>query len=267
MNRPLIWLFVHVFLTFSGSGLRAADPVRIIGGNGAGCIAGAVELPRAGPGFERIRESRSTFWGHPRTIALLEQLARETSAAGLPNLYMNDVGAPRGGPIPGHAGHEIGLEADVWLDVTPKPALTAAERDTLAPPSVVLTDGRDVDSQVWRPAHVTLLRLAAALPGVERIFVNPAIKRELCQTTAGDRSWLRLIRPWYGHASHFHIRFRCPADQPACVEPAPIPAGDGCDATLQWWFDQLDHPAPAAPPRPPGAAPRRVPGDHGGRVR
>ena len=29
-------------------------------------------------------------------------------------------------------------------------------------------------------------------------------------------------------------------------------AGDGCDASLQWWFDQLDAPAnPAAAPRPP----------------
>ena len=120
---------------------------------------------------------------------------------------------------------------------------------------MVRPDGRGVDPTVWRPAHATLLRLAAGLPNVERIFVNPAIKRELCDTETGDRRWLRLIRPWYGHASHFHIRFRCPPDQPDCVGGPPIPPGEGCDATLQWWFDQLDHPPAPAPARPPKPMP------------
>jgi len=101
---------------------------------------------------------------------------------------------------------------------------------------------------------------------VERIFVNPAIKKELCETVTGDRRWLRLIRPWWGHASHFHIRFRCPADQPECVSAgAPIPPGEGCDASLQWWFDQLDHPTKPAPtihPAPPAAC-RAILAAHG----
>jgi penicillin-insensitive murein DD-endopeptidase len=68
----------------------------------------------------------------------------------------------------------------------------------------------------------------------------------------GDRSWLRLMRPWYDHAAHMHIRFRCPADQRDCVQAAPPPPGDGCDATLQWWFEQLNAPPkPAAPYHPP----------------
>jgi penicillin-insensitive murein DD-endopeptidase len=93
-----------------------------------------------------------------------------------------------------------------------------------------------------------------------RIIVNPAIKRQLCQSDAaalgGDRSWLHLIRPWWGHASHMHIRFRCPDDQPACVQAPPPPPGDGCDASLQWWFDQLDAPPrPQAKPAPPPPLP------------
>jgi len=73
---------------------------------------------------------------------------------------------------------------------------------------------------------VKLLRLAAGLPEVDRILVNPAIKRQLCDEVQGDRSWLRLMRPWYGHAAHMHIRFRCPADQPDCIQAAPPPPGD-----------------------------------------
>jgi penicillin-insensitive murein endopeptidase len=87
--------------------------------------------------------------------------------------------------------------------------------------------------------------MAAGLPGVDRILVNAAIKKQLCDTVQGDRSWLRMIRPWYDHSAHMHIHFRCPAGQHDCVDIPPQPAGDSCDATLQWWFDQLN-----APPQP-----------------
>ena len=59
----------------------APGPPRIVGGAGAGCIAGAVELPPTGPGFETIRMSRSTFWGHPNTVAGLQLLAARARAA------------------------------------------------------------------------------------------------------------------------------------------------------------------------------------------
>jgi penicillin-insensitive murein DD-endopeptidase len=94
--------------------------------------------------------------------------------------------------------------------------------------------------------------MAAGLPEVDRVLVNPAIKQQLCREVSGDRAWLRLIRPWYGHAAHMHIRFRCPKGQADCVQAPPPPAGDGCDGTLQWWFDQLDVPAkPGVPVKPP----------------
>ena len=71
------------------------------------------------------------------------------------------------------------------------------------------------------PGVVTLLHLAASLPEVDRILINPAIKLQLCEEVRGDRSWLRLMRPWYGHAAHMHVRFRCPPDQHECVQAAP----------------------------------------------
>ena len=127
---------------------------------------------------------------------------------------------------------------------------------------MVRPDGRDIDPAAWSPRVTTLLRMAAGLPEVDRILVNPAIKQQLCREVTGDRSWLHLIRPWYGHAAHMHIRFRCPADQSDCVQAAPPPPGDGCDATLQWWFDQLDAPAkplgPYKPPPAPAAARRSL---------
>ncbi len=230
-------------------------PARIIGTDGAGCIAGAVRLPDAAPGMQTIRQSRSTFWGHPDVIAALQDLAKRAQAAGLPDLYMNDISLPRGGPLQGiHASHQRGVDADVWLDVAgPHPVLPVAERDTIEPHTLVRPDGRGVDAAYWRKEHITLIRLAATEPGIDRVLVNPAIKQQLCQEVSGDRSWLRRVRPWYGHATHMHLHFKCPAGQSECVDQAPPPPGDGCDDTLAWWFQQLDKPAPkptSPPPKP-----------------
>jgi penicillin-insensitive murein endopeptidase len=71
---------------------------------------------------------------------------------------------------------------------------------------------------------------------VDRIFVNPAIKHILCESVTTDRTWLRKIRPWWGHDDHFHVRLSCPVGEDACVPTEPIAAGDGCDASLEWWF-------------------------------
>lgn len=238
MRRALLSLPLLFALT------AAAPPTEIIGGPNAGCIIGAERLPDPAPGLQMIRAPYSTFWGAPALIAALLQLGRRAQAAGLPDLYVGDMSAPHGGPLHGHAAHEIGLEADIWLDVAPHPLLPAAARDDLVPPSLVRTDGQDVDPAHWSPAETTLLHLAATLRGVDRIFVHPAIKRRLCAEVHGNRAWLRLIRPWWGHASHMHIRLRCPAGQARCVEGPPPPPGDGCDATLAWWFGPAAHPPP-----------------------
>jgi penicillin-insensitive murein DD-endopeptidase len=241
-------------LTMAASpGTPAPGPMHIIGSQAAGCIAGAVSLPAEGPGFQTIHLGRSAFWGAPPTIARIERLAEQARAAGLGDLYIEDISRARGGPLPGgHLSHQLGLDVDVGLDPRPKPALTAGGRETVELPSMVRADQRGVDPARWSPDEVTLLHLAASLPEVDRILINPAIKRQLCEEVRGDRSWLRLMRPWYDHAAHMHIRFRCPADQRDCVQAAPPPPGDGCDATLQWWFDQLNvPPRPAAPYHPP----------------
>jgi len=67
---------------------------------------------------------------------------------------------------------------------------------------------------------------------VERIFVNPAIKKALCRETTGNRTWLHKVRPWWGHDYHFHVRLRCPADQCRMHAARTTTPGDGCDKDL-----------------------------------
>ena len=81
----------------------------------------------------------------------------------------------------GHASHQVGLDADIWLELSPKPALTVAAREDIVVPSLVLPDESGIDPRA-AAAPCALIRLAAEMPGVDRVFVNHAIKRELCRT-------------------------------------------------------------------------------------
>ena len=87
----------------------------------------------------------------------------------------------------------------------------------------------------WTMKTVTLLETAASDPAVDRIFVNPAIKRMLCEGPARGAPWAARLRPWWGHHDHFHVRLKCPAGSPACVAQE-APPDDGCGPSLAWWF-------------------------------
>jgi penicillin-insensitive murein endopeptidase len=227
---------------------------RAIGKPAAGCLAGAEALPFDGPGYQVIRLSRVRYFSHPETIAFIEALGRQAAAAALPPFYVGDMSLPRGGPMPnGHASHQTGVDVDIWFNLDPKPVLAPPAREDVPLPSMLTADGKALDPALFGPRQVTLLRLAASDPRVDRIFVNPVIKRALCQgafgAAVGERSWLHRLRPWYGHDEHFHVRLSCPKDSPDCVAQAPVPPGDGCDASLDWWFE----PHPPTPPTTPHA--------------
>ena len=219
----------------------------------AGCLAGAVEIPETGPGWQAMRLSRNRNWGHPEVNAFIHRLSRSAQRAGWAGIYVGDVSQPRGGPMgSGHRSHQIGLDADIWLLPPPSLELTVAERETIGSPSVVAENRLEVNAR-WTDAHARVLAAAAGDESVARIFVNAAIKRRLCETAGDDDAdWLGRIRPWWGHDSHFHVRLHCPAGED-CVAQKPPPAGDGCDETLEWWFtEEALNPPPIDPAdRPP----------------
>jgi len=227
-------------------------PPRPIGGYTRGCLAGAVPMPADGPGWQVMRPERNRAWGTPRLIALIERLANAMPQInGWPGLLIGDIGQPRGGPmLTGHDSHQIGLDADIWLRPMPTTRLTPSEREEMSSLNVVAADGLAVDP-AWTPQHRQLLEAFARDPAVERIFVNPAIKRELCREAGRDRAWLGKIRPWWRHNYHFHVRLFCPADDPDCRPQPPPPAGDGCGRELDWWFTPEGlHPKHGPPGRP-----------------
>ena len=230
---------------------RATEPAdlraRSIGFYAHGCLAGAKALPVDGAAWQVMRLSRNRNWGHPALIAFLERFARRVpDINGWPGLLVGDISQPRGGPmLTGHASHQVGLDADIWLSPMPNRSLSREEREFMMSTNVVREDGLDVDRTKWTPAHLALIRAAAEQPEVERIFVNAAIKKAICRDARGDRSWLTKVRPMYGHNYHFHVRITCPKGDDACQGQDPVPPGDGCDASLDWWFrDSILHPRP-----------------------
>jgi len=93
----------------------------------------------------------------------------------------------------------------------PDRRLDPVERNETSATSVVAQNGQDIDPSVWRPEHRRLLELAARDPAVDRIFVNPAIKRALCREVTGDRGWLHRIRPGSGTIITFMCAWLAPA--------------------------------------------------------
>jgi penicillin-insensitive murein DD-endopeptidase len=239
--------------------LPAAMPPRAIGAYNGGCLAGAEQMPINGDTWQVMRLSRNRYWGHPNTIAMLKRLADKAHKdAGWPGILVGDIGQPRGGPaLSGHASHQIGLDADIWLTPMPDHQLSREEREEMSAVMMVREDRLDIDPKVFTAGHVLLLRDAAQEPGVQRIFVNAAIKKALCRDAKGDRSWLAKIRPWYGHDYHFHIRMRCPSGSSECKGQSDQGDGEGCGkGELAYWFkDSILHPQPPKEPPKPRTGP------------
>jgi penicillin-insensitive murein endopeptidase len=210
-----------------------------------------------------MRLSRNRNWGHPKLIAFLERLAENAKKVGWNGLLVGDMSQPRGGPmLTGHASHQVGLDADIWLTPMPDRNLSAEERELMSATMVVREDRLDVDPKVWTHARTELIRTAAEDPDVERIFVNAAIKKALCREAGSDRGWLAKVRPWWGHDYHFHVRMFCPPDSPQCKPQPEPPPGEGCGHDLDFWFSPgVLHPAPPTePPKPkPGLTMANLP--------
>jgi penicillin-insensitive murein endopeptidase len=218
--------------------LPSSGPAHVIGFYSNGCIAGATALPINGPTWQVMRLSRNRNWGHPNLVHFLERLSARAAKTGTwPGLLVGDMSQPRGGPMMGgHASHQVGLDADIWLSPMPPRELSRAEREEVSSIMVVADSLRDVDPKLWTPGHFNVIKAAASDPEVERIFVNPAIKVALCREAGSDRAWLEKVRPWWGHDYHFHVRIRCPADSPTCKPQPRATGGDGCGAELKSWF-------------------------------
>ena len=181
---------------------------------------------------------------------------------GWPGLLVGDLSQPRGGPmLTGHASHQVGLDADIWLTPMPDRRLTEQEREDLSATSMlaadkVSVDPNDLDGRARAPHQARrLLRRRSSASSCTR----PSRRR--CATPPPRTritAWLRKVRAYWGHYYHFHVRIACPAGSGNCEAQPPLPpttAAAPSSSTGWRWSSEARSPSRQCPPPP--ASPSR----------
>ncbi|MGQ0793966.1 MAG: penicillin-insensitive murein endopeptidase [Deltaproteobacteria bacterium] len=231
----LLILSIILLVVWNFPGDASAMDSESIGYYTAGCVRNSSALSADGLGFHVIRPKRERFYGHPSLIEYVSRLGERVLVELKRDILIGDLSQKRGGPLPDdHSSHQTGLDADILFHtLVGGAAPSAPEREAMKPRSLLSANRGELVG--WQAAHGEILRLAAAGGQVDRIFVNPLIKKRLCGDYAGE-AWLGKIRPWWGHDGHFHVRLRCPEGSPQCESQDGVEAGDGCGADLSSWF-------------------------------
>ena len=236
---------------FAAKRTPTKGPPEPIGYYPKGCLQGAVALPVNGPHWQVMRLSRNRNWGTPRLVQFIKTFSdRAAAATGWNGILVGDMAQPRGGPaVSGHVSHQTGLDVDIWFVPMPKDILTVQQREDMAANNLVAADWKHINPKVYTPQHMAFIKSAAQMPNVERVLVNAAIKKQMCDTATGDRSWLAKVRPWYGHHDHIHVRLACPPGAAECKKQPPVGHGEGCaDTDFKFWFTKAIEPRKPAPP-------------------
>ncbi len=220
-----------------------------IGSFANGCIIGADTLPVQSDNYQVMRTDQRRYFGHPDLVMFIQRLSHQAQQRGLGTVLIGDMGMPAGGRFNGgHASHQTGLDVDIFLQL-PKTRWSRAQ--LLRPQALDLVsrdDGKHVVPSRWSSDIASLIKLAAQDNDVTRIFVNPAIKQQLCLDAGNDRDWLRKVRPLVPASRAYARAFTLPCRQPECEDQPLPPPGDGCGAELQSWFE---------PPKPAPQSLRR----------
>ena len=138
-----------------------------------------------------MRTDQRRYFGHPDLVRFIQRLSYQANSQGLGTVLIGDMGMPAGGRFNGgHASHQTGLDVDIFLQL-PKTRWTQSQLPRPQALDLVSQDGKRVVPSPWKPEIFSLIRLAAKDNEVTRIFVNPAIKQQLCLDAGTDRDWLR----------------------------------------------------------------------------
>jgi murein endopeptidase len=187
---------------FNDSKFRAASAS--IGRAARGALYGAIELPES----DGIAHAGGYAWGTANVVHALERAVRQVRDCfrDTPRLFIGDISKEHGGWLGPHASHQAGLDVDVgYYYVTP-------------PLWYIRATAKNLDV----PRTRALLRALIEGGNVEMIFMDRSVqnllKRGPKEAPGGDvpdDDWFErplkrdaIIRQEWGHATHFHVRFR-----------------------------------------------------------
>jgi penicillin-insensitive murein endopeptidase len=214
-----------------------------IGGPSSGHVEGAIALPDRGPGFyhnpKRPEEAR---FG---TVELVQAIARAAAVVDkeLPGsaLTVNDLGLREGGPIPQHASHQAGRDADILFYVLDEHAAPIPSVGVPIDPKgkgwdfkdlAVPEDDQRVQLDVPRTWRFVAALLEVANEAVQRIFIVEHVRSMLLKEAKRVHAGKALVQrfeditcqPGSPHDDHLHLRLFCtPQDMAAgCLDSTPV---------------------------------------------
>lgn len=241
MKQPWQWIWLGLLPFFSlaspWESLKrpSIDPAESVGSYANGCLIGAKALPLRGVGYQVLRSQNKRYYGHPATIEFIERFSHRARVELKTHVLIGDMSLPQGGRFSsGHSSHQTGLDIDIWYRLADT-KLSDGQLKVPKPRTLVNMSKYQLMEKNWDSRHFNMVKMAAKDSDVARIFVHPVIKEKLCKTETRDRSWLRKVRPWWGHNYHMHVRLNCPKDDLNCVPQAPPPKGDGCGSEVASW--------------------------------
>jgi hypothetical protein len=141
-------------------------------------------LPDSGTGYTTHKfVAPDARWGLPETVEAVKGIANAWALAHAgARLSIGDISLQSGGPIPGHASHQKGVDVDFWPVDTSGEAVHVSFKDASY-------------SRATTQLLVNTIRTNSAL-AVEMIFFND--------------SKVTGVQPWPAHDEHLHVRFKAP---------------------------------------------------------
>lgn len=211
---------------------QASDP---IGYYSEGILRNGVRLPDEGPGFMKLFLHRNRAWGTQEMIdAIMKSTAEmDKQFPQADRLQVGDISQEGGGPVNDlHDSHENGLDVDLTFYRVNKIEQPQSHMNGFKELMVVRGKiSRNFDTaRNWK-----FLKELHKNGQVQRIFVDPVIKKEICRYARSIKESavflevLRSLRPYPNHQEHMHVRLKCPADAKECRQQDDPPAGSGCN--------------------------------------
>ena len=187
-----------------------------VGSHSNGRLRNGVQFPSDDARFHVIAPWRA--YTCQRTVDGLRDAVDQVEALfpGTPALTVGDISRKGGGPMSPHMSHQIGLDVDIgpyWADGEAQPVLSAMHPDRLDMDRTwALLEALVSDENVQYIILDYRLQQAFYEYASELPWMDEAYLELIFQYPRGPKHHEGIIRHWYGHYSHFHVRFYKPED-------------------------------------------------------
>lgn len=220
-----------LFILFNGSVFSSES----IGFYSKGSLRNAQSVFERGTPIHKLFVARGRLYTSDDMHSLLTT-ASEFITAQFPDsetLQVGDLSNRNGGLAQGHDSHQNGLDGDiVYLrrdHHVQSPAAPDWDEDFVGTTKPTANFNTERNFALFK-------ELVKTTP-VARIFVDVAIKKQLCEyaKSSGELKdpqsieTLRRLRPQDLHRTHFHVRISCPVADRECTPQSAPAKGDGCD--------------------------------------